>query len=334
MLELEDVRNFVYATCENVSTSKGGTHFHARCPLCMDSEKSKSKKRFHLEYTDDNCKYHCFNCDQKGDFYGLYSTLKSIDRDKVWKLYHNFNDIKSIWKHHQTELIVEQPKQTDNFNWILSDCLTVNDVPDGYIQTKYLESLKQFIEHRKINIDVFVACRGIYQNRIIIPIYEGSDIVFFQARAVDGRQPKYLNSVTSKQDIIFNKDNFVKDDPIFVTEGVLDAQSIGNNGTTCLDREIIDDFIEKLFEYSDKLYIVLDNDQSGMESLRKLIKTSKYRNKLNYFLINRYYKQYKDINMLVMNTDIEVQQYIINNSYSMGKTAAKLMMEKWRNEDN
>jgi len=228
MLRLEDVYDFVYENCENVSTSKHGIHFHTKCPICMDSAKSNHKKRFHIEYTDDNCKYHCFNCNRSGDFYKFYSILKGIDKSAAWKKYHDFNDIKDIWKHH-APVVEQQIKTTSgNCNWILNDCLSTK--PVGYIQSQYFKLLNEFVDHRKINVEVFIAYKGRYKNRIIIPVYDGTDIIYFQGRAVDGSEPKYLNPSVEKQSIIFNKDNF-KAGPIFITEGILDAQSIGHNGT-------------------------------------------------------------------------------------------------------
>jgi len=49
MLDLQIVSDFVYENFERVSSSKNGTHFLARCLLCGDSKKSKSKRRFNLD---------------------------------------------------------------------------------------------------------------------------------------------------------------------------------------------------------------------------------------------------------------------------------------------
>ena len=74
MPTLEEVNQFMFENFEKVGVSKGGTHFHARCALCGDSKKSKSKKRFHLQFHSEDCiVYNCFNCEQNGNFYKLYS---------------------------------------------------------------------------------------------------------------------------------------------------------------------------------------------------------------------------------------------------------------------
>ena len=334
MLTIDNVSDFVYETCSKVSVSRNGTHFHARCPLCGDSKKSQSKKRFHIEYTDDNCRYNCFNCSRKGDFYGLYAEFKGMSRQEAWKKFHKYNSDQAKSRLNKKEH-KDQPKisnDTTYFNWIKDDCLCINDKPNGYIQTKYYDVLKQFIDDRIINIVIYIAYKGKFKDRIIIPIYDGDDIVYFQGRTINDNDVKYLNPVADKQSIIFNKDNFIQGEPIYITEGIIDAQSIGNNATCCLGKEISDEFLDTLYEYTDDVYIVLDNDEDGIKSLEKLMKTSKYNQKLYYFLMPLSFSGYKDINMIVVDhKNIDIVKFVTQNSHSIGKTVSRL---KWRRRTN
>jgi hypothetical protein len=54
MPTLEEVTEFVYDNLDKVKVSKNGTHFNSRCPICGDSKKSLSKKRFHLQFYDED----------------------------------------------------------------------------------------------------------------------------------------------------------------------------------------------------------------------------------------------------------------------------------------
>lgn len=335
MLTLTNVSTFVYENCNNVSTSKGGAHFHTRCPLCGDSKQSLSKKRFHIEFEDDNCKYNCFNCGRSGDFYGIYSEFKGMSRKEAWKKFHTYNSdsIKSMIK---PKKIIEQPKtilKSTNFNWILDDCISMDDNPHGYISTQYYNILKQFIIDRKIKIPIFIAYKGKFKDRIILPIYDGEDIIYFQGRTINGNDNKYFNPKVEKQNIIFNKNKFIKNKPIFITEGIIDAQSINNNTTCCLGKEINDDFLDILYTYTNDIYVVLDNDEDGIKSLKKLMERSKHNQKLNYFLMPLDFIEYKDINMIVVDktNKIEIVEFIMTNSYSIGKTLSNL---KWRDKLN
>jgi len=336
MLTINSVSDFVYENCDKVSVSKNGEHFHTRCPLCGDSSKSRSKKRFHIEYTDDNCKYHCFNCSETGDFYKLYSILKNVSRKQAWKEYHVYNS-KQIKQHIKSEKIQSKKNTKDlqkiiNISWIKNNCLSTNDIPTGYIQQNYINILKKFISDRKISIPVFIAYRGRYKDRIIIPIYDGDDIVYFQGRTINNNDTKYLNPSIDKSLIVFNKGNFVKSEPVFITEGILDAQSIGNNGTCCLGKSITDKFLDIIYKYTKDIYIVLDNDEDGKASLKSLMKTSKHRQNLKYFVMPYAFQHIKDINELLNTYDnININEFIIDNSYSLGNVISKL---KWGEKIN
>jgi len=335
MLSLDDVYGFMYEHCDKVTTSASGSKFHCRCPICGDSDKSPNKKRFHLEYMDDNCRYNCFNCNQSGDFYGLYSYITGVDRREVWKKFHTYDtkSIKNVWKKRK----IEEPKietSKENLNWIRDRCVFVGDDPSklGFIQLKYQTILKRFIEERKINIDVYICTNGLYKDRIVIPVFENGDIVYFQARSIhDDVSNKYLNPTVEKQNIIFNKDNFIKDDPIFITEGLIDAMSVNSNSTCCLGKTITDEFLGKIYEYTDYIYIVFDNDKSGYIALSDMIKTSEYSSKLKYFLMPKQYIHIKDMNQLKCSVDdIVMYRFIIENSYSKEKTKIKLILDKYR----
>ena len=327
MLTLENVREFVYENLNNVSSD--GVNFHARCPLCGDSKKSKIKRRFHIQYLENNCRYHCFNCNSKGDFYKLYSIIKGIDRKEVFRKYNTFNSNELKKRLGKKEVIVKKIIKRKNFNWILKKCLTVNDKPDGFIQKKMSKSLKSFIKKRHININIFICYEGDYRERIIIPIYENDDIIYFQARSLyKNSSTKYLNPVVEKSGIIFNKDNFNREKDIYITEGILDAQSIGYQGTTCLGKTITDDFLKTLKTFTDKkLVIVLDNDKDGLKNLSEIMKNSIYKNSLKYFLMPN--TNIKDINEYKMkNSKNNIYEFLEKNSYSLEKAYLKMTLTK------
>jgi len=326
MLTINNVSDFVYENCDKISVSKNGEHFHTRCPLCGDSSKSKSKKRFHIEYTDDNCKYHCFNCDEAGDFYKLYSIIKGISRKQAWKEHHIYDSkqIKQFLKNDKP-VLKKTVTALSTVSWIMDDCLSIEDTPTGYMQKKYITILKKFIDDRMIKIPVFISYKGRYKDRIIMPIYDGDDMIYFQGRTINGSDPKYLNPSIDKSLIVFNRDSFVKGQPIFITEGLLDAQSIGNNGTCCLGKNITDDFLDIIYKYTKDIYIVLDNDEDGKEALKKLLKTSKYSQKLKYFVMPYEYQHIKDINKYIVTySESDVVDFIQSNSYSLGNAISRL----------
>ncbi len=320
MLDLEFVRSFIMEHFPNVSVSRNGTHFNFRCPYCGDSEKSKRKKRFHLQYNnEDTIYFNCFNCPNSGNFYDLYGFVEGISSEEAYKKLKKF-DSESINKYlknkNQTFKKEIDYNKHENFNdFLKNDCLNLNSVPDGHYQKKLLEYLRFFKESRKLNLDLYVCFKGVFEKRIIIPIIEKEVCVFFQGRRIlESQNPKYLNPSIEKENIILNKDKFDPEKFIIVTEGILDADAIGTQGTTCLGASISDEFLEELFRYTKKgVILALDNDKTGKEQVLKIFKESKFNKKLFYFSLEKE----KDLNEFKVNfPDVDVYNYVKDNALS------------------
>mgnify|MGYP000273484671 CR=1 FL=1 len=328
MPTLEEVDEYVHFVCDQVTVNRGGTHFHARCPVCGDSKKSIRKKRFHLQFDDEKSIYwQCWNCGRSGNFYELYSILEGVPEEDAFKRFNKYNRDRIV-----NRLNKKQPKKdvkkidkTKSFNYILNHCIGLNDEVEGYVLKQYQKLLKDFIEKRKLDYTVYVAYEGYFKNRIIIPIWEDENIVFFQGRRLFSEiEPKYLNPSTEKSDIIFNKERFERDKYIIVLEGIIDADTVGGQGTTIFGKELTRKFINKLKEYTDEgIILVMDNDEDGKKKLNEYIDTFK---DIRYFLMPDKYNC-KDLNELVTNNFInkdEVYNFVINNSFDRVGIKTKL----------
>ena len=337
MLSLTIVNEFVYENFSNVSVSKTGQHFHCRCPFCGDSKKSKSKKRFHLDYNGGNPIHNCFNCNESGSFLQLYSTIKGISINDAKKELYNYNPegIIEVLSAKKRDKAVEELEH-ENFNsYILEDCIGANDSPGGVVEKGYQRHLLDFIKERNIpeSTKLFVAHKGKFQGRIIIPIYdEHDDIVYFQGRRiVDSMPKKYDNPTLKKGHTILNKHKFKKDKYIVVTEGLIDALSIGDNGTSVMGKELSEDFISNIIGLSDKGVIVaLDNDKDGIKSLKIFMKNNKYKKRVKYFIFPKKYLSFKDLNSFSASKRLsegELYEFVVRNSYSYTYAYLKLHIE-------
>ena len=331
MLDIQFVTQFVYENFEKVSPSKGGTHFHTRCPLCGDSKKSLSKKRFHLDWNNGKMRYHCFNCDRSGGIVKLYCLIKGVGEDKA------IDDLGLVKKYNPERFkrflskkakihTTEKAKNFTNHNWILDDCAADDLKVDSMFYDKWVSILKTFRDDRKIPADykLYYAYKGVYKDRIIVPIYKGNDIIYFQGRRLPGSsmEPKYRNPSTQKEIAILNREKFNKDRSIIVTEGLVDAFMIGDQGTTCLGKEMSEDFIKILFGLTKRdIILAYDNDREGIRSLRKFMYGNKYCREVRYFLMPEQYKAAKDINILQVKYDIgNMYVFAVSNSYDYYKT--------------
>jgi hypothetical protein len=227
--------------------------------------------------------------------------------------------------------------ETFVFQDILSDCLAPGDKAGSYVSQKFQNYLLNFIRLRKIpkSIKIFVAYKGKYKGRIIIPIYdEENNLVYFQGRAVnDSIKPKYLNPDLDKATVIYNISKFESDKYIIVTEGLLDAFMVPPQGTTPLGSSVSEEFIKELLTKSDKgVILAFDNDKPGQDSMLKFMKDNKYSNMAKYFLFPNKYSTDEDLNALVTNhvniLEDDLYDMIVDNSHTRVAAEAILRLRR------
>ena len=242
MIDLQIVSDFAYQYLQNVTIQKTGTHFHTRCPLCGDSKKNTRKKRFHLDWHNGNPGYHCFNCDESGPFLKLYATVKGISEQEARKelFKYDSNRIKkSLTRKQDTHEAIQV--KVNSYNYILNDCISEYS-SKSVLSTLAKKILTNFREERQIpkEYKLYYCTNGRYKHRIIVPMFKGAIMIYFQGRRLPGSpiEPKYLNPSTEKQVIIHNEEYFDRDKYIVVTEGLIDAFMVGAQGTSCLGKEI------------------------------------------------------------------------------------------------
>ena len=332
MITIEFLHDFIFENCQKVSVSKGGHHFHTRCPLCGDSKKSLSKKRFHVEFNNAQPFFHCFNCGESGSFLELYSKIKCVSISEAKKILYRFdpNYLIQALSPRKKEKIVEEIEY-ESHDYILDDCIGINTDVSGIIESQYKQELQNFITKRKIppDVPIFIAYKGDYKNRIIIPIYEDGCIVYFQGRALEDTNydQKYKNPTLQKGSIILNKEKFDRSKYIIVSEGLIDAFMVGTQGTSCLGAYVNAYFIESLLKLTDKgVILALDNDETGTDEIRRILgwnkklhrfdnlKEEKWAHKVKYFIMPD--KNIKDLGELTLNSNIgDVYLFVVNNSY-------------------
>jgi hypothetical protein len=306
-MDLQFIQQFMLQNFEQTKVSNNGTHFLARCLLCGDSRKNPYKKRFNLDWNNGVPGWHCWNCGRHGNFIEIYSIVKGLSYDDAKKeLFHKWKSKEDTKKRiNRKQRAVDNPQlrteiEEDNFNFIREKSYSMYDD-----ENRYVKALKNFYISRKIpdRYILYICHSGKYRNRIIIPIFnESRDIIYFQARRIPktGLMPKYDNPVSPKELCILNKHLFDRDKNIIVHEGLIDAFMVGDQGTSCLGKEVSEELVVELLKLTDKNVIVaLDNDAEAYKSLSRLMKKNKYAQKLKYFLYPQEYREHDDINSIV-----------------------------------
>lgn len=343
MIDLQFVTQFMLQNFELTQVTNNGTHFLSRCILCGDSKKNLYKKRFNLDWNNGVPGWHCFNCGRQGNFIEIYSIVKGISYDdaKAEIFKYDKESVKRQMKKYKNRPETSNKKRIDydDFTWIKNKCYErLDSIPEnlGILENKYLRELEKFYESRKIpfKYKLFICHSGRYKNRIIIPIFSKEKrIIYFQARRILGStiEPKYDNPVAPKELCILNRHLFDRNKSIIVHEGLIDAFMVGNQGTSCLGKEISEELIKELLKLTDKdIIIALDNDSEAYKSLAKFMKKNKYANKVKYFLYPKEFERFDDINKIVRDSEevLDVYELILENSVSYSSAFVKLKAKK------
>jgi hypothetical protein len=103
----------------------------------------------------------------------LYAELTGITSEEAYKKFNKYNSnrienrLNSKKKERKEKKVI---KEKEIFNYVLNDCISLEDEPDGYIQKQYQQKLREFVINRNIEQKLYVAYKGHYRGRIIIPI--------------------------------------------------------------------------------------------------------------------------------------------------------------------
>lgn len=153
------------------------------------------------------------------------------------------------------------------------DTFPLNTLPDDYIwKIVALEYLKS----RHINPDAYpfhLSLDPDFENRIIIPYYRNSKLVYWQGRLFDDTEKKkrYVNPSVDKAGILFNYDAVFDytEKPLIITEGVFDAIAI--NGVAIAGSDLSQFHIATFNKSRRDKVFVIDKDIKGYKLGKKAL---------------------------------------------------------------
>ena len=197
-------------------------------------------------------KWHCWVSDQGG--HSLYSLFKKINADSRY-----FSELKDIVfipttkDEVESKVVVSLPREYQSLS--------------SKSKSLFYKHATKFLKQRRINETDIKKHKmgfcddGVYQNRIIIPSYDGNGIInYFVGRSFMGSGMKYKNPNVSR-DIVPFEWFIAWSYPIVLCEGVFDAISIRTNAIPMLSKKPSKSLLTKIFQEQVKtIYIALDND--------------------------------------------------------------------------
>ncbi len=124
--------------------------------------------------------------------------------------------------------------------------------------------------------------RALFQGRVVFPIRSPrGEVVAFGGRAIDGHEPKYLNSpessLFSKRELLFGldlaKEQARRERNMYLTEGYTDVlachAAVVENVVAPLGTALSEHHVRLLRRYCDTVTLVFDSDRAGEEAVRR-----------------------------------------------------------------
>lgn len=257
---------------DNLKYTGNGAEVHFNCPVCGESRHRMFVNLF-------SGKTYCHNCGYSSHIVGLISWVEGISWTRANAV---FKDIKGSMS------LPEDFGQNTLNRMFESDFRSdlqkrAIPLPDEYVEInpaktnvvtrkaiKYLKSRKitekQIVAHK-----MGVCYSGEYQGRVIIPIWENSELRFWIARAITSdaylkeKSPSNEDYQISKSEVIFNIDRAAKKyHSCVISEGIFDCLSFGDIGVSLLGKVLYEAQLNILLDYrellSEGIYIALDWD--------------------------------------------------------------------------
>ena len=283
--------NIVELIGETVSLTKKGSHYVGKCPFLL-------KKTPSFTVYPNNGTYKCFGCGKQG---GIIKFLQ--ERDGLTFV----EAIKELGKRYGVE-VKDSPETTEETKTRMhkESLLAANAIVDKFYVQQFKESKEaQTYAFNRWGED-FCISKGIgyapkfgkalaglhvtresldelgllnkggydlYQDRVVIPIRDKyGKVIGFTARAMDDKQPKYLNSADSalfhKSQVLFGINDAwkqaIKVDKMFLVEGAPDCMrlhSIGvENTVAALGSAWSKDHFVQIKKYANKVCFLPDDD--------------------------------------------------------------------------
>lgn len=242
--------------------------YDVKCPLCADT-RPRGAFRFDSESTG----YTCFHCGFKTRYQEGTGAISKKFRSLLDAFGITSDDLVSI----RSSLLSDKPAKEEpiSLQSLQKVKLTTPEtsLPDkshpigSPICPELQAPLVEYLLDRKIDPVAVRAHFSLSQKllgRVIIPFYREEKIIYWQARAVDSAVvPRYLNSPVARDAVLYgyNQLSTWSPLPLFVTEGVFDAITLG--GVCTLGSSVNEAKVEILKRSSRRLIFVVDRDTAG-----------------------------------------------------------------------
>lgn len=243
--------------------------------------------------------WRCFKTGESGNFVKLYSQTENIPYKQAYEKFLFESFINPL---PEKKEVPQDPRLMDSMEYFVP-------IKNSRKAITYLEDrFGSYILEYVIKYDFLYAIDGFYKDRIIIPYRkESGEIFYFQARALSGQEPKYLNCRNYRSSEILYPFNYNSFSPLYITEGVFDCLTLKGRGlhaTTTLSCQVSDAQMAQLKLYQGPLVVAYDNDEAGKKGTRNFLRLALKHKMSNLFFTEIPYRDCKDWNECIAYTDL------------------------------
>ena len=322
-------------------TKKGDYTFNCRCPICGDSQKSKSKARGYFYKKLDDMFYKCHNC-------GYGSTVGNLIKEIDPTLYKQYrmerwtsgeNGFSNYKKPTDEELY---PYDAPVFNKLNSKhAVSINNLSDDHIGKEYLSARKlpdisdfywcddfaEYVNDVLPNKYPVLVDTVVGEGRILIPFYNrDKQLTHVQGRAVSPEKHdiRYVTlGFLEEQPKVFGLDKVNLNKRIYVVEGPFDSLFLPNciamGGGDC---NALSTVVPK-----EKVVVVMDNEPRNRDTIKRMEKYMDLDYTITFFPDTI---KEKDINDMILRgiDQSEIVKIINKNTYK--GVGANLKLSEWR----
>lgn len=217
----------------------------------------------------------------------------NLEKFNTKKEYISANHVFANWAENNLDSKIENYLSARGINKESIKEFKIGFMPSG---VNSIKSLINFAKKNNILTSDFIDLKILFTNksnlyspfeeRIIFPIYDHlSNLVGFGARIIkeNDQRAKYYNShensFFNKGSLLFNlnlaKKSINKKNALFLVEGYIDAILMVQNGfkntVATLGTACTRDHLSLISKYTDRLYLIYDQDNAGQNAIRRLI---------------------------------------------------------------
>jgi hypothetical protein len=314
-------------------TRKGPQLFNVRCPLCGDSQTSKTKARGYIFESKQKLVYSCHNCQVTWPLSALIKHLNPrLYKDYLMETFKESNPgARRMHKLLETPGFFDKPlvtgKSAPN---TFKTAEWISKLPQTHFAVEYVRSRKiptkawsrlLFTERYREFLEELYPKHGkklTNEPRLVIPFYDAHGaLVAVSGRAFDTKSIRYITIRTNTDDakLVYGLDRVRQDKTVTVVEGPLDSLffencvAAGNADLVAVAKQLS----------AAQVILVYDNERKSPEICRQMEQAIKLGHKV---VVWPSWITQKDVNeMIISGYDISAIQNIIDTHTFSGLAA-------------